>query len=61
MNYRMTGSNEYEASRTVQEALQNKPIDEAARVIARVIDAAYRSEQDMVRLKEILNGGISKI
>ena len=58
MHYRMKGSNEYEASRTVQEALQGKPIEEAAKVIARVIDAAYRSEQDMIRLKEILDGRI---
>ena len=57
MHYRMVGSDEKQASRMVKEALAGKPTEEASKVLERVIDAAYRSEMDMDKLKGILNGG----
>ncbi len=56
MHYRMTLTNEFQASRMVEEACANRSDAEAAALIKRVIDAAYKSEMDMQRLKEILNG-----
>ena len=55
-DYRMVGSDEFEASRTVMQALTGKSPDVQTKVLCRVIDAAYRSELDMTRLKEILDG-----
>ncbi len=56
MHYRMTLTNEYQASRLVEEACAHRSVNDAAALVKKVIDAAYRSEQDMERLKEILNG-----
>ena len=54
MNYRMKGSDQFEASRTVREALTGKPQEQRERVIARLLDAAYRSEMDMEKLRALL-------
>ncbi len=54
MHYRMTLTNEFQASRMVEEACANRSDQAAATLIKKVIDAAYRSEQDMERLREIL-------
>ena len=56
MHYRMVGSDEHQASRMVKEALVGKPPEVASKVIERVIDAAYKSEMDMDKLKGILHG-----
>lgn len=56
MHYRMVGSDEHEASRAVLDALRGKEPDVQTEILCKVIDAAYRSEMDMKRLKEILDG-----
>lgn len=53
---RMTASFESQASQMVIDACQGLSPDEQHKILRRVIDAAYRSELDIQKLSEVLNG-----
>jgi len=53
---RMTASFESQASKMVIDACQGLSPDEQHKILRRVIDAAYRSELEIQKLQEVLNG-----
>jgi transcriptional regulator NrdR family protein len=55
-HYRMTASFESQASQMVVDACKDKEPQEQHKILRKVIDAAYHSEIEMQKLKEILDG-----
>lgn len=52
----MTASFESQASQMVIDACNGLSPDEQHKILRRVIDAAYRSELEIQKLSEVLNG-----